>query len=93
MLEQIERQDSETLLGLLHPAQGTRLEEAEKTFQSALASAMALDEAGGGADGETLARVSELFTLYRKVRASCCRPSTRTRWRRRRTTAGRRTTR
>ncbi len=69
MLEQLERQDSETLLGLLHPAQGTRLEEAEKTFQSALAAAMALDEAGGGADGERLARISELFTHYRKVRS------------------------
>ena len=69
MLEQIERQDSETLLGLLHPAQGTRLEEAEKTFQSALASAMALDEAGGGADSATLARISEVFTHYRKVRS------------------------
>ena len=69
MLEQLERQDSETLLGLLHPAQGTRLEDAEKVFQNALASAMALDESGGGAGGETLARISELFTYYRKVRS------------------------
>jgi hypothetical protein len=69
MLEQLERQDSETLLGLLHPAQGTRLEEAEKNFQAALEAAMQLDEAGGGDDGETLAQIGELFTSYRKVRS------------------------
>lgn len=68
MLEQLERQDSETLLGLLHPAQGTRLEDAERSFQAALTEAMALDGAGGGEDAEALGHISELFTRYRKVR-------------------------
>jgi HAMP domain-containing protein len=68
MLEQLERQDSETLLGLLHPAQGTRLEEAEKGFNAALEAAMRLDEAGGGADSDALGTIAQRFTGYRKVR-------------------------
>jgi hypothetical protein len=39
MLEQLERQDSETLLGLLQPATGTGLEDAEHAFEVALAAA------------------------------------------------------
>lgn len=69
MIEQLERQDSETLLGLLHPAQGTRLEDAEKAFQAALAEAMRLDELGGGADAATLSAIAEQFTRYRRVRS------------------------
>lgn len=69
MIEQLERQDSETLLGLLHPAQGTRLEDAEKAFQAALDEVLKLDERGGGADAEALAAIVDKFSRYRRVRS------------------------
>jgi hypothetical protein len=93
MLEQLERQDSETLLGLLHPAQGTRLEDAEKRVPAARWPTRWRSTQGGrrGDDGGDARRVSRaVHPSTARSAASCCRPSTRTRWRRRRTTAGRR---
>jgi HAMP domain-containing protein len=68
MLEQIERQDSETLLALLHPTQGTRLDEAEAAFKTALDAAKVVDDAGGREDRVTLDAIDEEFAEYRKAR-------------------------
>src|SRR5688572_9648670 len=69
MLEQLERQDSETLLALLNPLTGTRLEEAERAFEAALTAA---DEVGktdvDGEDRTTLASVRAHSDDYRKAR-------------------------
>ena len=69
MLGQLERQDSETLLGLLQPASGTRLEEAEHAFEAALAAA---DETSKSSiddeDRGVLSILREEFDEYRKAR-------------------------
>lgn len=70
MLEQLERQDSETLYALLHPTTGTGLDEAENGFEAALQAAEEVSKAGGDeTDGPTLAAVRENFDIYRKARA------------------------
>ena len=70
MLEQLERQDSETLYALLHPTTGTGLDEAENGFEAALKAAEDVSKAGGDeTDGPTLAAVRENFDIYRKARA------------------------
>lgn len=70
MLEQLERQDSETLYALLHPTTGTGLDEAENGFEAALKEAEDVSKAGGDEqDGPTLAAVRENFDTYRKARA------------------------
>jgi len=70
MLSQIERQDSEILLGLLQPASGTRLEEADHAFEVALAAA---DETSRSSiddeDRGVLTILREESDEYRRVRA------------------------
>ncbi len=71
MLAQLERQDSETLLGLLQPASGTgtSLEDAEHAFEVALAAA---DETSKSSiddeDRNVLTILREEFEDYRKAR-------------------------
>lgn len=70
MLEQLERQDSETLLGLLHPTTGTRLDDAERAFEAALMTAKEISKASAeDDDGATLDALHEDFDLYKKARA------------------------
>jgi HAMP domain-containing protein len=69
MLEKLERQDSETLLGLLHPTQGTRLDEADLAFETALDEAYRVDSAGGNADADALTDLKAKFAAYRQVRS------------------------
>ncbi len=70
MLEQLERQDSETLYALLHPTTGTGLDVAEKGFEAALLAAEDLSRVGGDElDGPALAALREHYDMYRKARA------------------------
>ena len=70
MIEKLERQDSETLLALLQPTTGTSLDDAERAFEAALASADDLSKANlDDEDRPTLAAVRENFEEYRKARA------------------------
>jgi HAMP domain-containing protein len=69
MLAQLERQDSETLLGLLQPASGTRLEDADHAFEVALAAADETSQASiDDEDRNVLTILREEFEEYRKVR-------------------------
>lgn len=70
MLTQLERQDSETLLGLLQPATGTQLEDAEHAFEVALAAADETSKTSvDDEDRGTLTVLREVFDEYRKARA------------------------
>ena len=70
MIEKLERQDSETLLALLQPTTGTSLEDAERAFEAALASADDLSKTNvDDEDRPTLASIRENFETYRKARA------------------------
>lgn len=70
MIEKLERQDSETLLALLQPTTGTSLDDAERAFEAALASADDLSKANvDDEDRPTLAAVRGNFEEYRKARA------------------------
>ncbi len=70
MLTQLERQDSETLLGLLNPAAGTRLEDAETAFEVALAAADATSKASiDDEDRNVLMILREEFEEYRRARS------------------------
>ncbi len=75
MFNELERQDSETLLGLLQPTTGTALEKAERSFVEALDRAEVLareqpveadDE--GEDDATTLAALRLSFDSYRHAR-------------------------
>lgn len=69
MLGQLERQDSETLLGLLQPTAGTRMEEADHAFEVALAAADATSKSSiDDEDRNVLTILREEFDEYRKVR-------------------------
>ena len=70
MLAQLERQDSETLLGLLNPAAGTRLEEAETAFEVALVAADATSKTSiDDEDRNVLTILREEFDEYRRARS------------------------
>lgn len=70
MLEQLERQDSETLFALLHPTTGTGLDVAERGFEAALVAAEEVSKAGGDElDGPTLAAMRKNYDIYRKARS------------------------
>ncbi len=70
MLEQLERQDSETLLALLQPTTGTRLDDAERAFETALATADDISKANlDDEDRPILGSVRNNFEDYRKARA------------------------
>jgi len=70
MLTQLERQDSETLLGLLQPATGTHLEDAEHAFEVALAAADETSKTSvDDEDREVLTSLREEFDDYRRARS------------------------
>lgn len=70
MLEQLERQDSETLFALLHPTTGTGLDVAERGFEAALVAAEEVSKVGGDElDGPTLAAMRKNYDTYRKARS------------------------
>jgi HAMP domain-containing protein len=70
MLTQLERQDSETLLGLLQPTAGTHLDDAEHAFEVALAAADETSKTSiDDEDRNVLNILREEFDDYRRARS------------------------